>query len=468
MRKATIVCAEPFSLAIQASSFPEFTKGEFDARIRALRARMKADGIAHAVIYADREHFTNVFFLTGYDPRFEEALLIVSADESRVPTIVVGNEGYDYSFVSPLELRRVLYQNFSLQGQPRHKLVPLGGILADAGIEAGTQVGVIGFKYFEPAHIADSVHMIDIPAYILRHIEEATGVPAVNYTSVMTEGVAGLRMVLGAKQIAVFEYAANQSSNRLVRMLQSLKPGITEIGISAAAGADGLPLSVHPNINVGADHLAIGLRSPDYTVFERGMPAMVSAALRGSLVCRSGLGAYDERDYRGGYEGALESFITPFFETVAAWIESIRIGACAGDIYSDIRARLAKAGIVSLLNPGHSIAEDEWTNSVFFENSPYRLTSGMYIQSDIIGSRADGAPLTGIFEDGYVLADEALRAELAESYPETWERIQRRRRFMTEVVGMKLSLDVLPMSNTCGIYHPFMMNGSRIFALREE
>ncbi len=468
MRKTTIVNAEPFSLSVEAASFPTFALCEYEARIRALRNRMRADGIDHVVVYADREHFTNVYFLTGYDPRFEEALLIVNADESRNPTLLLGNEGYDYSFVSPLALNRVLYQNFSLQGQPRHKLVPLESILRDAGIGAGSKVGVIGFKYFEPDHIKDCSHMIDIPAYILRHVEELTGLPAANYTRVMTEGVTGLRMVLDAKQIAVFEYAANQSSNRLIRMLQALKPGVTEIGISAAAGADGLPLSVHPNINVGGEHLSIGLRSPDYTVFERGMPAMVSAALRGSLVCRSGLGALDETDYRDGYEGALEGFITPFFETVAAWIESIRIGACAGEIFADIRARLAKAGIASALNPGHSIAEDEWTNSVFFENSPLRLVSGMYIQSDIIGSRQEGAPLTGIFEDGYVLADEALRADLAEGYPETWERIERRRRFMSEVVGMKLSPDVLPMSNTCGVYHPFMMDGNRIFAFSEE
>ncbi|HOS17996.1 MAG TPA: hypothetical protein PK438_01805 [Clostridia bacterium] len=468
MRRTTIVKAEPFSLAVEASSFPTFTLGEFDARVRALRNRMRADGIDHAVVYADREHFVNMFFLTGYDPRFEEALLIVNADENRNPTLVVGNEGYDYSFVSPLALNRALYQNFSLQGQPRHRLVPLGTILRETGVEAGAKVGVIGFKYFEPGHIEDCAHMIDIPAYILRHVEELTGLPAVNYTAVMTEGVAGLRMTLDAKQIAVFEYAANQSSNRLIRMLRSLRSGITEIGISAAAGADGLPLSVHPNINVGGEHLSIGLRSPDYTVFERGMPVTLSAALRGSLVCRSGLGALDESDYRSGYEGALESFITPFFETVAAWIESIRIGACAGDIFADIRARLAGANIASALNPGHSIAEDEWTNSVFFENSPHRLASGMYIQSDIIGSRGQGAPLTGIFEDGYVLADGKLRAALAQGYPETWERIQRRRAFMTGVVGMKLSPDVLPMSNTCGVYHPFMMDGSRIFALREE
>ena len=68
MRRTTIVKAEPFSLAVEASSFPTFTLGEFDARVRALRNRMRADGIDHSVVYADREHFVNMFFLTGTIP----------------------------------------------------------------------------------------------------------------------------------------------------------------------------------------------------------------------------------------------------------------------------------------------------------------------------------------------------------------------------------------------------------------
>ena len=92
----------------------------------------------------------------------------------------------------------------------------------------------------------------------------------------------------------------------------------------------------------------------------------------------------------------------------------------------------------------------------------------MYIQSDIIAGRAEGAALTGIFEDGFVLADEKLRAELAAQYPETWERMQIRRRFMKEVVGLDIAEELLPMSILCGVYFPFLMDLGRVFALREE
>ena len=43
------------------------------------------------VVYADREHLANIAFLSGYDPRFEEALLLLGPRQRRV--LVVGNEG---------------------------------------------------------------------------------------------------------------------------------------------------------------------------------------------------------------------------------------------------------------------------------------------------------------------------------------------------------------------------------------
>ena len=37
-------------------------------------------GYDRLVVYADREHSANLSFLTGFDPRFEEALLVVGTD----------------------------------------------------------------------------------------------------------------------------------------------------------------------------------------------------------------------------------------------------------------------------------------------------------------------------------------------------------------------------------------------------
>ena len=57
---------------------------EFAARIQAARAAMEPRGLTHLVVYADREHLANLAYLTGFDPRFEEALLILKGDDPPV------------------------------------------------------------------------------------------------------------------------------------------------------------------------------------------------------------------------------------------------------------------------------------------------------------------------------------------------------------------------------------------------
>src|SRR5450432_636173 len=89
------------------AEWPEFGWGarppvaavaEFEGRLAALRAAMAKEGLTHAIVYGDREHFANLAYLTNFDPRFEEALLIVR--EVGTPLILVGNECEAYLGVS--------------------------------------------------------------------------------------------------------------------------------------------------------------------------------------------------------------------------------------------------------------------------------------------------------------------------------------------------------------------------------
>src|SRR5437764_13278337 len=95
----------------------------YEARLAEARRRAKAAGYDALVVYGDREHFANMAYLTKYDPRFEEALLIIVPD--REPTLMVGNEGWAYTKISPIKLRPVLYQHFSLISQPRGSTIPV-------------------------------------------------------------------------------------------------------------------------------------------------------------------------------------------------------------------------------------------------------------------------------------------------------------------------------------------------------
>ena len=111
---------------------PAIPAASYEARIVAALDRGARAGYDALIVYGDREHSANIAFLTGYDPRFEEALLILQA--GRKPALLLGNEGMGYSAISPVDLERVLYQTFSLPGQPRGESPLLSDILTDAGL----------------------------------------------------------------------------------------------------------------------------------------------------------------------------------------------------------------------------------------------------------------------------------------------------------------------------------------------
>ena len=100
-----------FGLPTAQPSIPTTT---YQARIAAAMARAKELGHAALVVYGDREHSANITYLTGYDPRFEETLLVLVP--GRKPTLLLGNEGMSYSAISSIDVERVLYQTFSLLG----------------------------------------------------------------------------------------------------------------------------------------------------------------------------------------------------------------------------------------------------------------------------------------------------------------------------------------------------------------
>jgi hypothetical protein len=71
-------------------SMPALPSALYAARLQRLRERADTGGYDRLVVYADREHSANMAYLTGFDPRFEEAILIVGP--SGEPALVVGNE----------------------------------------------------------------------------------------------------------------------------------------------------------------------------------------------------------------------------------------------------------------------------------------------------------------------------------------------------------------------------------------
>ena len=123
MSKIQLVKSDPLFMQEVDTPVVTLEKEDYLLRLNLLVERIKTCGYTHAVIYGDREHFSHIEYFTSYDCRFEEALFIVNA--AGETAILVGNEGLAYSEQIPYPIRRILYQNFSLQGQPKDQLRPL-------------------------------------------------------------------------------------------------------------------------------------------------------------------------------------------------------------------------------------------------------------------------------------------------------------------------------------------------------
>jgi len=443
-------------------------KEDYLARIAMLRERMAQDKIDIVLIVGNREHFSNIEYFCGYDCRFEEGLLAIPAEGT--PTILVGNEGMSYSYAIPYEIKRVYYRNFSLQGQPRRTEEKLDELLKDAGLKADSRVGVIGFKYFYPEYcLTDPKYTFDVPHYVLEVIRSvAASENVINYTGVLTGLTDGIRLcVHSAKEIAAAEAVGCRCASTVMRMLKSLRPGITEYEVGASSRNGFAPVCMYSLTNFGAEHVSIGLRSPDdVTTLKLGEVCGTCYGIRGNLTSRNGVAAYNMETVSDELKDSIFGFYGEFFRAMCAWYENAHVGADGHTLHRAVHDIIGGPEFGVTLNAGHFTGMDEWTNALTYEGSTHTIPDGAYMQVDIIASSSDPVR-SAICEDCVIFAGEKLRAELKEQYPETWARIQERREAM-KYLGIDLHEDVLPMSNLNAAMFPFMLNTNKVFALEEE
>jgi hypothetical protein len=436
---------------------PEIPREHYAARLEQLRERADQRGYERLVVYADREHSANLAFLTGFDPRFEEAILVAGPDGE--PAILVGNECWGMAGAAPLRMRRQMFQDLSLPSQPRDRSRPLAEILADEGIRSGSRVGVVGWKtYGDPARS-------DAPSYLIDELRRLVGDSGVveNATDILIGAADGLRVINDVEQLAVLEHAASRTSSGVWNLLQNLRPGMTEREAVALLGWDGTPLSCHLMLTAG-DRARLGLLSPGDRPIELGDRFTVAFGIWGALNCRAGFVADDASELPAGIQDYVERLVGPYFEAVAEWYGALRIGQVGGALHEIVARHLGDPFFGIFLNPGHQIHLDEWVNSPMAPGSTIELRSGMAFQVDIIPATGTDYFTTNI-EDGIALANETLRDAFAARYPEAWSRIQARRRFMDEALGIRLHPDVLPFSNIPAYLPPFLLRPDRVMSM---
>jgi Xaa-Pro aminopeptidase len=445
---------------------PTVEVSELVGRLAALRAGMATDDLTHAVIYADREHFANLAYLTNFEPRFEEAILIVGSGGT--PLLVVGNECEGYLGVSPLysagKLRTERFQPFSLLNQPRDASRLMRDIFAGEGIRAGALVGCIGWKYFADSEHPDGAHAIDLPAYLVDTLRDLAGRDMViNATALMMHPGYGLRSQCSVSEIAHFEYTNVLASEGMKGMLFGLRPGMTDNELAGHCGYSGEPLSCHMTLVTQANR-NLGLSGPVGAQIPLGSPLATNIAYWGSNICRAGWVAESAADLAPDAIDYVDAFAGPYFRAMAEWFALLKIGTAGGKLSALIAEKLPFDRFRIYLNPGHLIHLDEWLSSPIYAGSDVPLRSGMAIQVDVIPSSP--AYFSTRMEDGIVLADAELRQQLRGLYPSCFARCQQRRTFMTDVLGIELPDEVLPLSNIPAIVAPFFLRPNQIFAVR--
>ncbi len=418
-------------------------------------AALAAAGTDWLCVYADREHLANVMFLSGFEPRFEEALLLLGPGGRRV--LVTGNECVPYAVVSPLPGLEVrLSQTMSLPGQDRRQAPRLTDVLRDIGIGAGDRVGMVGWKYLEPEEWEGEGEAPGfVPAPYLAAVGRVAGT-VVDRTRVLLHPEHGQRSIIDADQIAIFEAAAARGSEMVWSILSQLRPGDREADGAARMRYRGEPFNVHAMLASGnaATGPVIGLASPGARRIEKGDGVSTAVGLWGGLTARAGL-----------VDDANDDFVAvaaAYFKALVRWYAVADIGVTGGDLYAAVTGALAEGGLRSLLNPGHLTGHEEWSTSPVRPDSPERLRSGMHMQVDVIPTPIrDGWALN--CEDGVVFADAALRAEIAGRHPAVWARMQARRAFMRDTLGVAVADAMLPLSSTPLCLAPLWLRSDLIF-----
>jgi hypothetical protein len=449
----------------EAGPPPTADLSEFEGRLTATRAAMERTGLSHLVVYGDREHFANLTYLTNFDPRFEEAVLIIRLDDD--PLLVVGNECEGYLGISPLymagKLRHERFQPFSLLNQPRQESRLIQEIFAGEGIEVGAKVGCVGWKYFGDEEVGDGRTAIELPAYLVDSLRLLAGWDNVtNATALFMHPQSGLRARCSAAEIAYFEYTNVLASEGMRRMLFGLREGMSDYEVIQLAQWNGEPLSCHITFATGA-RSNLGLSGPSGQRIQRGQALSTNLAYWGSNSCRAGWVAETAAELPTAAQDYVAAFAGPYFEVMGDWLQRLRIGTPGQQLAELVSGRLPYDKFGIFLNPGHLIHLDEWLSSPIYIGSTDVIQSGMVMQIDVIPSSPVYASTR--MEDGVVIADADLRREIRDCFPDCYGRCQARRHFMQNSLGFDLPNEILPLSNIPGLVPPYFLKPNQVFAL---
>jgi len=430
---------------------PTIAAAEYERRMSELLARAGVDWV---VVYGDPEHAGNLAYTCGFDPRFEEALLVLGRDVRR---LIVGVEGVEYARISPVELESIEVPTFSVMGLDRSRGAALVDALGEVGVRRGDRVGVVGWKSLSRVEWRSATPAICAPAFVVDALREIAGGTerVVDVTDALLDAGSGLRMSSGADQIAYCEWGASRSSAATFNVIHGATVGMSERDLIANMDYRGEPLA-HRAVAVTGSNASIILRSPTSRRVALGEAALVLIGYWGGGCGRGGMIAAGEQDLAPSVAGYLEEIAIPYWRTIVAWWETVHVGISGGEVHDRLSALCEAAGFEPPWGVGHCTDFEDWPNTPLRRGSSDRIPSGMVLVTDIYCALNGPATMTHC-QDPVAVADEELRAELAERHPEVWSRIVARREHLREQLGVQVSDDLLPLTAAPAYLAPFWL-----------
>ena len=412
---------------------------------------MQKDGFDAVVVYADLEHGSNFEYLCGFLPRFEEALLILHANGKAF--MVLGNENLNKAGKARIEAVPVHMPHFSLPNQPMQTEKSVAQILASCELEDAEKIGLIGWKNFT-SHVEDNHLLFDLPYFLVEALKTVCGKAQFANAAYLLIGENGVRTTNNANEFAHYEYGAALAGNCILKTMDRLKVGKTEMEMAETLAADGQRHSVVTIMATGARFEKANLY-PGNKQIQCGDKISITTGFKGGLQSRAGYAVECAEQLPEKEQDYLKAVAIPYFQAVKTWLETIKIGINGNDLYEAVEAVLPKEDYGWTLNPGHLCADEEWMSSPIYPQSEETLQSGMLFQIDIIPSVNGYGGVS--CESGILLADEQLRKAIAKEYPAVWERIVKRRAYMQEVLGIRIQEDVLPTSMATAYLRPYLL-----------
>lgn len=443
---------------IEENIYPVFLSDEtMKARKDAILNRMKENDLDSIVVWADLEHGNNFEYLVGFLPRFEEALLVLHKDGTA--EIVLGNENLNKASKSRIPVTPVHMPHFSLPNQPMKTDKSVSEILKQCNLSQDKKIGLVGWKNFTSKYDENS-ELFDLPSFVVEALKKnLPNTKFVNATFIFI-GENGARCTNNANEFAYYEFGAALAGNCMLKAMDKLDVGVSEMKVADELDAGGQTHSVVTIMATGARFEKANMY-PTNKKIKLADPLSITTGFKGGLQSRGGYAVHDENELPENLKGYLDAVAKPYFNAVVHWLENIHIGMKGRELYDSIENVLPKEKYGWTLNPGHLCADEEWLSSPVYPESEEVLKSGMLFQIDIIPSVSGFGGIS--CESGVMIADKELRDSIASEYPGIWDRIVKRQEYMKNELGIQISDEILPTSMATAYCKPWLLNKEMAF-----